>query len=313
LSAAIIKRPNSTSLICADRLKHINEGNFDFITTLGDLNCFLNYFEKNASGIKRDNTRKVYFTVLLFLRKITNNSLKFNDLTESGLLNIKKQFENAELKQNTKSVYFNIFRVVINKAIREGKIKTDVLRNVSAIQNQETNREYLTEDEINLLLKTPCKDNQIKAACMFSLVTGFRSGDIKNLKWKDLKYDNNLGWYIPIKQEKTEGFINNYIPANIFNLIGEPKNSDEYIFKNLKSRTTITNVINEWIARAGIDKNISFHNFRHTFATYLLTKGTDIYTVSKMIGHKNLKTTEIYAKVIDLKKKEASDLFKFNF
>jgi site-specific recombinase XerD len=65
--------------------------------------------------------------------------------------------------------------------------------------------------------------------------------------------------------------------------------------------------LKEWALKAGITKNVTFHVFRHTFATLQLTLGTDLYTVSKMLGHKSLRTTQIYAKVIDQKKKEAAN------
>ncbi len=65
-------------------------------------------------------------------------------------------------------------------------------------------------------------------------------------------------------------------------------------------------------ADAGITKNVSFHTSRHTYATLQLANGTDIYTVSKMLGHTNVKTTQIYAKVIDKKKDEATEAFKLD-
>lgn len=62
---------------------------------------------------------------------------------------------------------------------------------------------------------------------------------------------------------------------------------------------------------AGITKHITFHSFRHTNATLLISAGEDIYTVSKMLGHKELRTTEIYAKVLNSKKIEAANRIKF--
>ncbi len=62
--------------------------------------------------------------------------------------------------------------------------------------------------------------------------------------------------------------------------------------------------------RAGIEKHITFHCARHTYATLQLSLGTDIYTVSKLLGHENLRTTEVYAKIIDEKKQEAASKIK---
>ena len=63
--------------------------------------------------------------------------------------------------------------------------------------------------------------------------------------------------------------------------------------------------IKEWTKKAGIEKHVTFHTSRHTYATWMLSKGIDIYTVSKLLGHKNLRTTEVYAKIIDETKENA--------
>lgn len=71
------------------------------------------------------------------------------------------------------------------------------------------------------------------------------------------------------------------------------------------NRSNINNILKTWAKRAHINKNISFHCARHSFATQLISKGNDIYTVSKLLGHKNVTTTQIYARVVDSKKVEA--------
>lgn len=67
-----------------------------------------------------------------------------------------------------------------------------------------------------------------------------------------------------------------------------------------------------WIESAGLSKKISFHNFRHSYATLQLANGTDIYTVSKLLGHKNVSTTQIYTKILDKNKIEAANRIKLN-
>lgn len=62
----------------------------------------------------------------------------------------------------------------------------------------------------------------------------------------------------------------------------------------------------DWLHKANISKNITFHSFRHTFATLQLEAGTDLYTVSKLLGHRSIKTTEVYAKIVDSMKRKAS-------
>ena len=68
----------------------------------------------------------------------------------------------------------------------------------------------------------------------------------------------------------------------------------------------------KWIEDAGIKKHITFHCFRHSFATNQLAEGTDIYTISKMLGHTSVRTTQIYTKVVDPKKEHAADVIKLD-
>lgn len=68
-----------------------------------------------------------------------------------------------------------------------------------------------------------------------------------------------------------------------------------------------------WIAEAGITKAITFHCVRHTYATLQLSHGTDMFTVSKLLGHRDLKTTQVYAKIIDRTKREAANKIKIDF
>ena len=87
---------------------------------------------------------------------------------------------------------------------------------------------------------------------------------------------------------------------------------DTKVFDGLKYSAYNNRHLYQWIGAAGITKKISFHNFRHTYATLQLLYGTDIYTVSNLLGHKGLKTTQIYAKVADQSKRKAADKIKLD-
>jgi site-specific recombinase XerD len=102
------------------------------------------------------------------------------------------------------------------------------------------------------------------------------------------------------------------ISEQAFKLLGERKEPTERVFEGLIYSTNLNKHLKRWILRAGITKDITFHCFRHTFATLQLSHGTDIYTVSKMLGHKDLKTTQIYAKIIDDTKRKAADKIKLD-
>ena len=87
--------------------------------------------------------------------------------------------------------------------------------------------------------------------------------------------------------------------------MGERGNPDDYVFTDIHAPSCTNSTIKLWVAKAGINKDITFHCARHTFATMMLDLGTDIYTVSKLLGHRLLSTTQIYAKVLDKNKQQA--------
>ena len=126
----------------------------------------------------------------------------------------------------------------------------------------------------------------------------------------ELQYSDEIGHYIRYTQKKTKGSETLPISEQAFGLLGERGEPKERVFIGLKYSAWHNLRLQQWAMRAGISKTITFHCARHTYATLQLTLGSDIYTVSKMLGHKHLKTTEIYAKVIDHKKKEAANRIK---
>ena len=121
-----------------------------------------------------------------------------------------------------------------------------------------------------------------------------------------------MGYYIRFRQKKTKGAETQPISDQAFELLGERTIPDERVFVGLKYSAWHNLKLQQWVMKAGISKTITFHCARHTYATLQLTLGTDIYTVSKLLGHKDLKTTQIYAKIIDERKKEAANKIKLN-
>ena len=157
------------------------------------------------------------------------------------------------------------------------------------------------------LYKTPCRFPILKAAAIFSSLTGLRISDILQLEWNMIQEYPDGGKCVRIRTEKTETEATLPISEQALELCGEPGTG--LVFKGL-TRGIVNTHLKEWIASAGITKKITFHCFRHTYATLLLSNGTDIYTVSKMLTHKNVGTTQIYAKIVDEKKRQAANAIK---
>ncbi len=146
------------------------------------------------------------------------------------------------------------------------------------------------------------RNQEVKDAFLFSCFTGLRYSDVVNLTWDNISNDK-----IEFKQRKTGGV--EYLPISqtakdILVNSQNSKNKSKFIF-DVPTKVGIFKHIKKWVKDAGIKKRVSFHTARHTFATMALTQGVDLYTVSKLLGHKDISTTQVYAKIIDSKKDEA--------
>ena len=215
----------------------------------------------------------------------------------------------ARISENSAYSYFNKLRAAIKEAMAAGFINYNPLDAVKTIQQPESYREYLTKEELITLYKTDCESDLLKRTCTFSALTGLRMGDVTNLKWVQLQYTDSIGHFIRFTQRKTKGLETLPISQEAAELLGERGKDKDKIFGEYEFRRDY-NLLAKWLIKAGIRKAITFHNFRHTFATLQLSEGTDIYTLSKLLGHKNVSTTQIYGKVIDSTKTTAMQKIK---
>ncbi|WP_068598633.1 tyrosine-type recombinase/integrase [Vaginella massiliensis] len=286
--------------------------------------CFIEYFRKLANKRKASNHDN-WVSTLNYIEAFTNGKLKFADLNEKFLEDFKeyllttksKKSDKTTLSQNSAVSYFNKVKATLKQAYKDGILQTDLNAKISPIKAAETRREYLTIEELNKLVKTPCNDVLLKRAALFSALTGLRFSDIQKMTWGELEYINGQGYFLNFNQKKTKGVEVLPISEQAYSFTEGTENpkdmpQDKPVFEGLKYSAYHNKHLFQWIGAAGITKNITFHCFRHTFATLQLFNGTDIYTVSKMLGHKDLKTTQIYAKIVDDTKRKAADKIKLD-
>lgn len=217
----------------------------------------------------------------------------------------------GRLSANSVVSYYGTLRTAINRAYKEGIITVNPTKEfdfASKVRQEPSRREYLTIDELKTLINTECRHEIVKRAFLFSCLCGLRVSDIRKLRWCDLQRSGGRV-RIEITMQKTKEPL--YLPISDEALKwlperGEANNSD-FIFL-LTHEGTVNDTLQHWAKVAGITKHISFHTARHTHATMMLTLGADLYTVSKLLGHKNIATTQIYAKIVDKKKEEAIGL-----
>jgi len=305
--------------ILAKRQLEFQNNSYNIHTGFKTQGSFLEYFsklvrERRASAGNYGNWQSVYKHLLTYAN---GHDVKFSDCDDDFLKGFKKFLQNGNItKSNTKLSnnaalsYFNKVKAALNQAYVDRIILDNPGRRVKGIPQQETHREYLLIEELKLLADTPCEIPLLKQAFLFSCITGLRWSDINKLTWKEVVYSEaEAQWKIHFMQKKTKSLQYHPISNEAYTILGDRQNESERVFKGLKYSAWNNHKLAEWIWRdAAIKRKITFHCARHTYATLLLTSGGDIYTVSSLMGHQNLKTTQIYAKIINPKKNETVDL-----
>lgn len=199
----------------------------------------------------------------------------------------------------------------LNKAVRDGVINQNPLHTLSASEKPQipqSKREFLSIEEVKALISTDCDLPIVKQAFLFSCFCGLRVSDVEALTWGMISKDNG-NYVCNIVMKKTKEQL--YLPLSKEALKwlpnrGEAKDQDK-VFP-LPSDSCVYKYLQQWVRAAGITKHVSFHVSRHTFATMMISLGSDLYTVSKLLGHTNIKVTEVYAKLVNAKKFEAVNL-----
>jgi len=304
--------------IRAKRQLEIQSGIYGFEQQGKLKGSFLQYFENLTEKRKdSDGNHGNWRSTLVHLKKFVKFDLTFSQIDVKWLEDFKEFLNNetrtksnTPLSQNSKNSYFNKVRAALKAAYKEGIIQRNPADNVEGIKAGEPEREFLTLDELQAMVKAECDVPILKQAFIFSALTGLRWSDVQKLVWSEIQHSNENGYYIRFTQKKTKGAETQPMSEQAFNLLGARGEADERVFVGLRYSAWYNMKLLQWAMRAGITKTITFHCARHTYATLQLTLGTDIYTVSKLLGHKDLKTTQIYAKVIDQKKQEAANKIK---
>lgn len=219
---------------------------------------------------------------------------------------------NNPLSPKSAADYVGYFSTALNAAVRAEVIPENPIMALTPkerIKVPESKREYLTIDEIKALIETECPRKDVKQAYLFSCYCGLRLSDVYALQWKDIILDGEQ-YRVSIVMQKTTTPIYLPLSKHAIRWLPERNNAEDgaRIFAGLPAEPNINKVLTKWVAAAGINKKITYHTSRHSFATMMLTLGADLYTTSKLLGHANVKTTQIYAKIVDSKKVKAVNL-----
>lgn len=314
------KQQNKEKLILADKIltqrkADYNAGKFGFQNTSKININFIEYFnnmteERFESTGNYDNWRSTYNHLV----KYFGENITFKNFDGEKLKSFKSYLDSTAttpqgkpLSANTKQSYFSKVKAALNQAFKERIIYENPGDLVKGFPKTEVERPYLTQSEVQKLALAECRIPVLKKAFLFACLTGLRYSDIEKLLWKEVR-ENEDELRIVFTQKKTDGLEYLYISKNAKEILGERKAPDDTVFDGLKYSAQTSNILMKWAYKAGVHKEFTFHSSRHTNAILMLENGADIYTVSKRLGHKELRTTEIYAKIVDKKQKEAANI-----
>ena len=293
------------------RFESIVNERYDFFDKEKEKGDFLAYFKKLAD---KKNTK--WQNVYKHFHAFTNGKCLFGEINVE-LCNRFKDYlyecpqtlhQNQRLSTNTVSGYWSTFRASLHQAYRDHKIKENPNGFLDKIDTIPTDKEHLSQPELVKLAQTPCSEPELKKAFLFGCLTGLRKSDIKALTWDKIQPYGDGGLHIKVRMIKTGQWVDNPVSEEALELIGYYDDTehkpDDKVFPAFKDKMTQAPLRN-WLLAAGITKHITFHSSRHTFGSLQVDAGTGIYTVQRMLGHKNVETTQIYSNMSDKQKRDS--------
>ncbi|GHV56564.1 tyrosine recombinase [Bacteroidia bacterium] len=269
-----------------------------------------------AGGGKR-TTAATYLALAWHIEQYSGLKTTFRQVDKnycSGFIDYLQKAKNRNnglpLNENTQRGYMKKFEAVINAAIADEVTNTNPFKQIkpeNKPQKHKTEISYLTIDEVKLLENTDCLSPIIKQGFLFSCYTGLRFSDVQNLTWGKLQTDNNGGTFINYVQKKTQKQEYLPIPQKAVEFLpdkADAKDTDKVFYLPSGGYTNLQ--LKTWAALAGLKKHLTFHVARHTYATILLSLGAGIETISKNLGHSEIKTTQAHYAAIENKLQRAA-------
>lgn len=282
---------------------------------------FLDYFQAYIDNYTKKDIRmlRIAFSRFNDFLKDTPEYNKYigqitpDQLSREMIITFTEYLQSRSRGEGAKTLYAR-FKKVVKYAVEHGEMKKDPCKGVVIkVDEQILRKEVLSTDEVLQLIRTKdYRENpNIRRAFLFCLYTGMRFCDVKDLTFARVDYSNKL---LKFEQNKTKGHSASSgvtIPLNDFllQLIGEPTPpaTKESLIFPLPTYQMCLKALRHWTKRAGIDKHITWHCARHSFAVNILSSGANIKTVASLLGHSGLEHTEKYTRAVDSLKQQAID------
>lgn len=304
-------------------------------TLLGlDKRSFNSFVSESLVSLKNTEKFDSHHSLVYTMNKLNeftgNKILEFEDITPKFLTKFQKFcIEEQGLKLNTFANFAIIIKKIFNDAIREGYAKqSDFPFKIFKVKREQPDIEFLTDDELFKLIDYSKKLEGKKRDYLNLYIFACYGGGIRFSNLCLLKWSNFDGTHLLFNVLKSKSQRSIKLPNRALDIIKEYQSetltSEDFIFpflrgfeneseykiynKKIGINKAVNRCIQEVAKELQINKHIHFHTSRHTFATRALRKGMRIEYVSKLLGHASIKTTQIYAKVVNSELDKAMDI-----
>ena len=273
---------------------------------------FSDYALKEAEGCRNDGTKHARLQLIENIQEFRKYT-RLVDINRAFYSEFVEYMNSKDYAANTIITRTNVLKTILHKAKLDGILT--FIPDFSGLVPSKVpgKRNFLNIQEIRAMANVDFKKNpkikdpemweRVRRPFLFACFTGLRLSDVRELKWSDIENDR-----IYLSQKKTKEPVQIPLSANAKRFMPQKLDGNDRVFHDFPTCETWHNEkIREWAKMAGVNKYISFHVSRHTFATLTLDNGADLFTVSKLLGHTKITTTQIYAKVLDEGRKKAVD------
>ncbi len=283
--------------------RQVNSKNYNHLDKKENFMDHVDFVARNRGGSSIKNLQLYATTKKHLLQYCSNNykeQLQVSDIDYDFCIGFRTYLKNTyslrssynKLSESSQNSYFVRFCVIMNDAVSRGLIDSSPTSKVKAPAIPDKEITYLTLEEIEKLHATSCDNKMLKKAFLFAFYTGLRKGDIESLKWKHLPVINSQTELDLITSKKGVR-LTFKVPKQAVEALPTRGEDEAKVFLGFKYDGYQNEKLRRWILEAGIKKkNVGSHTARHSFAVYHLSKGTPIYTLSKLMAHNSVKTTE---------------------
>lgn len=305
------QRMQQADEIAVYRAAELEANNYSMVTDAGKKTIIIvwmqNYVDSYTKKDKR-NMQGALNRFTAFLTEDKKTGLTFGNLN-ALIIEDFIEFLEANSTGEGAASYYARFKKMIKQAYRKKLMKDNVLDFVERkVKGKAKRKDILTLEELKILAATPTESTEVRKAFLFCSVSGLRWIDVKPLKWGNINLESRQ---MNISQSKTGEHVATPLNETAIKILGAPGSAKELVF-NLPTANGANKTLKAWVKRAGISKEITWHNARHSFGTNLIFNDVDVLTASKLLGHTSMKHTQRYVKASEEMKQAATNKINFD-